>query len=215
MNYSVSAVCLDQLSIGESIATLVDLPILDLHCDYFHATASHSLSNTQLSECLELWPRQLTVHLWGTAQIAHLPKFYKPARVLVQLGTGHHDDWSSLNQAISAGWEIGISVLPHAFPYALQSLPFTPSAVQFLTTTTPRLFGGEFVRDAMSAIELAHSVRHATGAAWTIEVDGGITSAVLGELESHSDLVVLGSNYMRSNPLNNLAIPHGFGESHV
>ncbi len=201
MRYSVSATCLNQDLFEENVEALLCFPVADLHCDYFpEISTAPSLSLAQLRWCQQNWPRSLTIHLWGQQGLAEVREILPRGRLLVQLHELSAGELKLVPDAVTAGWETGISVCPELVAPALRSLAIPPAAVQVLSTSKPGCIGGSFVPSAWPAVRQLHGLRLASDGDWSIEVDGGLTPAVLAQLARYCDLAVVGSNYLSNLP---------------
>lgn len=208
MKYSVSATCLRQEAFEDNVLALLAYPVTELHCDYFpEIDTAPSLSFGQLSWCLEHWPRGLTVHLWGDSDIELLPPPSERRRLLIQLHDDSDEQIEVARGAARNGWATGVSLCPHLVGSVMPRIGFAPAAVQVLTTSTPGFPGGSFLASTWTVLDELRGLRRALDAGWTIEVDGGLTDAVMARLADRCDLAVIGSNYLREHAVTGHRVP--------
>jgi hypothetical protein len=199
MKLSVSATCLDQEAFQAGVLALADQAVEDLHCDYFpELDGAPSLSLEQIDWCLAVWPRTVTLHLWGVRGLTDVMR-RRPdrSRLLVQLHDASPASTGLVAQAAAAGWRVGVSLTPELVGPVAGPAPLDVAAVQVLSTSTPGHPGGTFLPAAWTALAELSRLRRERDENWSIEVDGGITLDRLDRLAGLCDISVIGSNYLR------------------
>jgi pentose-5-phosphate-3-epimerase len=210
--FSVSAVCLGAQDKSARVRYLLNFPVEDLHCDIFPMrTADTALTISEVSQLMTVWPRRLTVHLWSSRPAYDLSGLRPRSgdRVLIQdirMTDAELDD--QLLLLASRGWLVGMSMTAGVDRVRWQLLTEGRlSALQVLSTSTPGRPGGRFTDEARQLVRLLAERRKRWSAPAQIELDGGITKAVVSELRASCDLFVLGSNSLLLKAESQLYVP--------